>query len=452
MVNHCAACLLWLGVTETRRRRKAPKPPIEATVRLLEWAPKGATRADLDGRAVVVDRGIPGEVVEASFDRRRSPWRGVVTAAVVPSPLRTAPPCPYYLEGCGGCQWQHLEYGAQVETKRSLADRTLEAAGAVARVTRLHAMDLPWRYRHTAAIAIGWEAGFRPRARRGILEIHDCPISHPLIGMLADRLNGLLRGGALPNYHGKVWLDCTVVGTPSDPTVQVVIQGIEGLTLESHPELPSVAETIAGIEVVHSVAYRHRRGHVEALVGPLMATVEVGGCPMVIPAGSFFQTNLVMVPQVLERMRERLAGVVIRGAADVYGGIGTFGLPLAGSVDQMTIIELDPQAVEAARAAAELWGLTNVEVVSSHAERALPGLPALDLIIVDPPRSGLGETVTSALLENGVPLIFYVSCAPGSLAEDLVRLEAGGYRVESLELFDFYPQTYHVESLAILRR
>jgi tRNA/tmRNA/rRNA uracil-C5-methylase (TrmA/RlmC/RlmD family) len=171
-----------------------------------------------------------------------------------------------------------------------------------------------------------------------------------------------------------------------------------------------------------------------------------------LPAGAFFQTNLEMVPRVQQRMREVLRGRRIRGAADVYGGIGTFGLPLAGSVERMTIIELDAQAAEAARATAVSWGLENVDVLSAHAERALPALPALDLIIVDPPRSGLGEPVTTALLENGVPLIFYVSCAPGSLARDLAHLEAGGYRVASLEMFDFYPQTYHVESLAILER
>lgn len=400
----------------------------------------------------MVDRGIPGELVDASFDRRRKPWRGVVTAVEEASPDRVASPCPYYLEGCGGCQWQHINYPAQVETKRVLVDRALGESGSTARVGLVHAMEEPWRYRHTAAIAIGWEAGFRPRARRGILEIRDCPISHPLIGMLADRLNVLLRSNCLPNYHGKVWLDCTVVGTPASPTLQVVLQGIEGLTLENHPELPAAAEEIGRIDGVSSVAFRHRQGQVEALVGPLLSSVEVGGRPMWLPAGAFSQTNLEMVPRVLERMRAALTGRHVRGAADVYGGIGTFGLPLADQVEHMTIIELDAQAVAAAESTAEDWGVRNVDFVSAHAERALPGLPALDLVVVDPPRSGLGEAVTSALLDNGVPLVLYVSCAPLSLARDLAHLEAGGYRIASLEMFDFYPQTYHVESLAVLER
>jgi tRNA/tmRNA/rRNA uracil-C5-methylase (TrmA/RlmC/RlmD family) len=132
--------------------------------------------------------------------------------------------------------------------------------------------------------------------------------------------------------------------------------------------------------------------------------------------------------------------------------VGTFGLPLSDSVDRMTIIELDPQAADAARMTAARWGAAHVEVMGAHAEQALPTLPALDLVIVDPPRSGLGETVIEALRANGAPHIFYVSCAPVSLARDLAELERGGYGVAALEMFDFYPQTYHVESLAVLRR
>jgi 23S rRNA (uracil1939-C5)-methyltransferase len=172
---------------------------------------------------------------------------------------------------------------------------------------------------------------------------------------------------------------------------------------------------------------------------------------MTLPAGSFFQTNLVMVPRVLERVTALLAETRPSLMADIYGGVGTFGLPLASQVGTMILLELDSLAIEAARSTARAWRLTNVEFISRHAERALAELPSLDAAIVDPPRSGLGTAVSDALLENGVPLLFYVSCSPPSLARDLAHLTSG-YRVESLDMFDFYPQTYHVESLAVLRR
>jgi 23S rRNA (uracil1939-C5)-methyltransferase len=187
-------------------------------------------------------------------------------------------------------------------------------------------------------------------------------------------------------------------------------------------------------------------------VGDLFGVIEVAGRPMVLPAGSFFQTNLALLPRVLSRMRSVLQERSVQRAADIYGGVGTLGLPLASLVDTMTIVELDPLAMQAAQQTASLWGLANVSCVSRHAERALPDLPALDLAIVDPPRSGLGEVVIDAVLGKEIPLLFYLSCAPPSLARDLAALESQGYRMRSLEIFDFYPQTYHVETLAILER
>lgn len=438
--------------TNTTKRRKSPKPPIETTLRLGDWGPRGATRAEFEAKPVLVDRGIPGELVTASIDTRRRPRRGVVGGVMEASPHRVVPPCPFYAQGCGGCQWQHLEYGAQIEAKRRGVDREMERAGVAARVQAVHAMASPWRYRHTAAIALGWEAGFRPRARRGIVQIDDCLISHPAIGALADSANYLLRAGVLPNYHGKLWLDCTVVGSAQTPRVQVLLQGISGLTLETHPELPMVAQHIAAIDGVETVAFRHRSGEARALVGDLMATIEVQDRPMWLPAGSFFQTNLEMLGLLVDRIRDELIPRRPEHLADVYGGIGTFGLQLAGQAGRVTLVELDPQAVLAARRTALDWQLGNISFVDRHAERVLPDMPSVDVIVADPPRSGLGTTVTDAIAGNGAPLVLYVSCSPPTLADDLAALTGQGFTIRSLEMFDFYPQTYHVESLAVLER
>ncbi|MDQ2745532.1 MAG: 23S rRNA (uracil(1939)-C(5))-methyltransferase RlmD [Chloroflexota bacterium] len=433
-----------------RRGKKTGKPPLELELVLSDWSGRGAVGAEHDGRRLQIDRGIPGERVLATVDRRRKPWRGVVDAVLEASADRVDAPCVHYLQGCGGCQWQHVAHAAQIDAKRRLVDAEMSAAGVDAQVSRTHGMETPWRYRHTAALAIGWEAGFRARGRRGIVEIRDCPIAHPLIGSLADQLNQLLRAGAAPNYHGKVWLDCTAVGTPNDPMLQIVIQGIEGLTLETHPELPELAGQIATLGGVGTVAFRHRSGEPRPLVGDLMSQIEIAGRLMWLPAGSFCQTNVEMVAIVLRRIREAMRNRAPQQAADVYGGIGTFGVSLADEVGHMTLIEMDALAVEAAARTAHDWGLTNMTLISRHAERALGDLPPLDLLIVDPPRSGLGPTVCDAIVANGARLVAYVSCAPSSLARDLATLHGANFRVESLEMFDFYPQTYHVECLAML--
>ncbi len=432
------------------KSHRATKPLLEAEVHLDDWVARGAVSADLDGRQISIDRGIPGETVRVLIDRRHRPWRGVAVEILAGSPLRQSPPCRYYLDDCGGCQWQHLTYEAQLAAKRDLVNRELQRAGLDRQVDAVHGMVDPWRYRRTAAIAIGWEAGFRPRGRRGIVEIRDCLIAHPLIGRLADQLNDLLRDGQLPNYHGKVWLDCTVIGTELDPSIQVLLQGIMGLTLESHPELPQVASDLIAIPEVSAVAFRHRAGHALPLCGELVGAIEVDGRSLHLPAGSFFQTNLRLLPAVIARMRAALGGHQVRQAADVYGGVGTFAFALADQVEEMSLVELDAAAVDAARITATALGVKNMRSVSQHAERAVANLPTLDLIVVDPPRSGLGDAVVEAITARAVPLVFYLSCAPASLARDLSALAVGGYAIRSLEVFDFYPQTYHVESLAIL--
>jgi len=432
------------------RRRGSKRPPVDVETRLLDWGPKGSVLADIEGHRALVDRGLPGELVKAEVRTDKSPWHGVAREVMEASSHRIQPSCRHFLEGCGGCQWQHMSYDAQIETKRRQVDAAMANEGLDTKVGVAHAMDDPWRYRRTAAIAIGWEAGFRPRGRRGIVEVHDCPISHPLIGALSHALNRVLRAQELPNYHGKVWLDCTVVGPAEDHSLQVLIQGIAGLTEESHPELPEVARRVSALPGVSSVAFRHRDGRPRGLVGPLIDSIEVGPYCYRIPAGSFFQTNPIMLTRVVERMRGLLVGRDVRRGADIYGGVGTLGLPLADLMDRLTLVELDPLAVEAARETASRWGLTNIDFAAEHAERALPSLEELDLVIVDPPRSGLGPSVASTLLERRASRILYLSCAPPSLARDLAELTAGGYRVTSLEMFDFYPQTYHVESLAVL--
>jgi 23S rRNA (uracil1939-C5)-methyltransferase len=436
----------------TKSRRAASRAPVELELRLGNWGPKGATVTEVNGRTIVVDRGLPGELVEATVDRRRRAWKGVVDTVLEGSTDRVDPPCPAYKAGCGGCPWQHLEYAAQVAAKCALVDREMEREDVGIRVSAEHSMHHPWRYRRTAAIALGWEAGFRPRGRRGIVEIRDCPISHPLIGAFAAELNDLLRAGRIPPYHGKVWLDCTVVGTSVQPALQVVIQGIEGLTPEAHPELPEVAATLATCDSVISVSFRHRSGAVSPLIGELESPIEVAGRPMWVPAGAFFQSNVEMLDRMIERIRPTLQERAPRHVADVYGGVGTFALAFAGTVEHMTLVELDDSAVMAARRTAGERSLENMSFVSQHAEKALPALSNLDLVVVDPPRSGLGPIVTDALAESGAASVVYVSCSPASLARDLAALQSRGFSPVALEMFDFYPQTHHVECLTILDR
>jgi 23S rRNA (uracil1939-C5)-methyltransferase len=442
-----------------RRGRKGrdDAPREEVTLAVESMAHGGAALGRLDGRVGLIDYAIPGEEVRATIRRgKRDFFEGEAVEVLRAAPERVAPPCPYF-GPCGGCQWQHIDPAAQLSFKRAVVEEQLRRIGGLSLdVSAVHSAA-PWAYRHSAAIALGHAAGFRSRHTRWEIEIHECLISHPAISRLMDDLNGLIAREELPNFRGKLWLEVKVVhptGRADEPAIQAILKGIAGVDPEGKPEIEAALARIAALPSVWSLAFRRAKGGTEAVKGPLNAPVVVAGRPYQLPAGSFFQTNLGLLPELLARIAALVAPYRGGTIADLYCGVGLFALWLAQGSPETAIvgIEVDPLAIAAAEQTARDWGVENCRFVARPAEKALGELPAVDLVIVDPPRSGLDEKLLRALIERGPRGFVYVSCEPATLARDLAILVAGGYTAGSVEVFDFFPQTYHVESLAFLTK
>ncbi len=425
-----------------------------AELALGAWTPEGVTTALHDDRIVPVEKGIPGERVVATIStlRGRKGWtRATVTDVVEASPERIVPPCVYFREhDCGGCEWQHVQYTAQLDAKREIVRGLLAEVGIVREPDGITALPEPWRYRHSAAIALGRGAGFRKRRRQTVVPVTDCPISHPAISALLATLNEWYDAGVYPDLRGKVWVETKVVGTDTAPRLQLVIGGIGGMDLPARPELHALADALASLPAVVAVTYKHPSGATRAYHGPTSSIVEVGGDPFVLPAGSFFQTNIALVPRLVARIAELTGTTTLDVVADIYCGAGLFTMYLARRAHRVIGIEVDPGATAAAQETARLWGLTNIEFFARPAEKAMDVLPALDLALVDPPRNGLDLRVTDAIIAKRPRQFVYVSCNPITLARDLAFFVAGGYELRWLECFDFFPQTSHVETLAYL--
>ncbi len=440
------------------RQRKERMTHAEATLRLGPFSPDGTTPADHEGKPVPVERGIPGELVEATVTtlRGRKGWtRAMATAVVEAAPERIVPPCPYFRDhDCGGCEWQHIEYAAQLAFKREIVGGLMDEAGVPKQpdgTTGMTTPLAPWRYRHSAAIALGrGGAGFRKRRRQTVVPIDDCPISHPAISGLLATLNRWYAESVFPDLRGKVWIEAKVVGAADAPRLQLVVGGIGGMDLPNRPELHPLADALAALPEVVAVAYKHPSGATLPYAGPAASIVEVGGEPFVLPAGSFFQTNLALLPRLIARIERMTTLTADDTAADIYCGAGLFTMFLARRAGRVVGIEVDPAATAAATETARLWGLTNIAFHAAPAEKAMHLLPALALALVDPPRSGLDVRVVNAIIEKRPRQFVYVSCNPITLARDLALFVAGGYTVRHLELFDFFPQTSHVETLAVL--
>ena len=447
------------GKSRSRRKRSEryfDRPTEEVVLAVEQMAHGGGALGRLDGRIGLIDYAIPGEEVRAVIRRdKKDFFQGEAIEVLRAAAERVSPPCPYY-GPCGGCQWQHIDYAAQLRFKQGVVEEQLRRIGGLDLPVLAAHSAAPWEYRHSAAIALGHAAGFRSRHTRWEIEIERCLIAHPAISRLLVELNALIARGGIVNFRGKLWLEVKVVHPDGMPegAIQAVLRGIAGIDPEGKPELETALTELAALTNVWSLAFRRAKGATVPVKGPLRAPVLVAGRSYQLPAGSFFQTNLALLPQLLDRLSALVAPYLGGTIADLYCGVGLFGLWLARESPASSIvgIELDPLAIEAAAATAAEWGLTNCRFVARPAEKALGELPAVDLVIVDPPRSGLEEKLLRSLIERGPRGFVYVSCEPATLARDLKILVEGDYAVRSVEIFDFFPQTYHVESLAFLEK
>jgi 23S rRNA (uracil1939-C5)-methyltransferase len=329
---------------------------------------------------------------------------------------------------CGGCQLQHLQYDAQLEWKRAVVEGLLREIGHFELPPLLATVpcDDPWQYRNQMRFSVNREGrpGLTARGTHRVLPLTHCPIAHPLIN------------AALPIFSQQVNPRPQVLVRCATATNQMLIQPQQSA---------EVVEQLAakGIEV---------RGE----------TMEerLGGEMFRVRPSSFFQTNTAQAEKMAEMVLDGLfsftpeatsAGTRPFTVVDAYCGVGTFALMLARRAGKVIAIEESASSIKDAR-----WNLRdaeNVEILQGKVEDLLPTLAErLDGLVIDPPRAGCQRQVLDALVHNPVGCIVYVSCDPTTLARDLDILchEYGTYRLRSVQPLDMFPQTAHIESVAIL--
>ncbi len=416
-------------------------------------AHRGPAVGRIDGQVVFAFYGIPGERVNVQLERRRKKFlHAHVVEVLEASPDRTEPHCPYY-GSCGGCQWQHIDYAAQVRLKQQVVEEHFARIGKQpVAIDAVHTPRTPWEYRYGCEIALSREAGFRQRGSRRVVEIERCEISHPLISKLLATLNEMIRDGRIPDLWGRNWVETRVIPRGGTATLALILEGVRNVDLAAEPQLRAVLEALASIPEAESVSYRTPSGQVEPFAGAKMVGVEIMGKTIRFPPGAFFQASVEMLPTAIARMRALAAVKPDETVLDLYCGVGIFGLFMAEHAGHVIGIEVDTQAVGAAQGTATDWGLENIEFWGLPAEKVTASLPAADVAVVDPPRTGLDPRVLRAVAGSAPSRIVYLSCEPSTLARDAALLRAEGYRIDRLELFDFFPQTYHIETLSLFRR
>ena len=398
----------------------------------------GAAVARDDGKVWLVNYALPGEVVEAEPRGRQG---GVAVAAATrvlePSPHRVEPPCPYF-GACGGCQLQHAAYQHQLELKRQVVEEAWSRAGLrLPPDTAVLGMEDPWRYRirgefEAVATPHGWRFGFHRLRSHSVLPIDSCLIHDqrieralPAFARAADelQLTGLqnLLLTVEPTGRGLLW------------------------RLRFHGREPRWPRD----EFAHRVAELLP----DAALLDDAISLEFWNLTFRVRSDTFVQTNYRQMLALYRTALDMLASRPGDRVLDLYAGIGTLSVAMAHETAVVTAIEENPRAVQLGRLNARI-NSARVEYLPGKVETVLRGvrLGQHQAVLMDPPRAGCEPEALAELIRLGPERLVYVSCEPSTHARDLIGLVRGGYRVRRAAIVDMFPQTYHIESVALLER
>ena len=456
---------------------------------------------------IFVRKAIPGDQVQVLIEKqRRRRCTGSIQKFLTPSPLRITARCPHFGrreepgKGCGGCTFQSVSYRHQLAIKeRMIKDRFKEAGVDPGLVLPVRGMDEPWYYRNKMEFSFGDDAdrqfalGLFPTGyRHEILNLQTCYLQSEFTGDFLPRIRRwAAKEGFLPylNSQDRGFLKNLMIREgkrTGERLLEVVTTPVEETLLGEKrvsardaieyfvDQAKKIAEGLGeSFTSIYWTRNRVEKGSPTTWEEELLFGKETLREALELPGGrrlqfeihprAFFQPNTlgaeILYGEAIEKggLSDQVRGKTV---LDLYCGTGTIGLSLAPYAEKVLGIELQRDAVANARKNAATNEIGNVEffagdvgaVLGSQEFQDALGEGSVDLVVVDPPRSGLFPEAIREILRIGAPTLVYVSCNPESLAKNLVDLSAGGYQLEAVQPVDMFPQTFHVETVALLRR
>ena len=388
-----------------------------------------------DGRAVFVPFGLPGERVRVRLtEEKRNFARGELVEVLEASPQRIIARCIHF-GVCGGCHYQNLPFDEQLLAKTEILRDQLIRIGRIENppVQKMVACPNPWNYRNHVQFHLTKDGrlgyvGAGTTSARGLIPITECHLPEASINSLWPQLE----------FEPRMNIERVSFRAGKDEDVILV--------LESDSPEPPELEIEAEISVAHVYG-----DNAVVIAGNDHIVIRVLDRDFRVSAASFFQVNTVMTEKMVHHLLSCLPVFPTTILLDVYCGVGLFSAFFATKCNTVIGIESSPSACE--DFAVNLDEFENVELYEESAEDVIPHLEVKpDVVLVDPPRTGLEKRVIDGLLRLKPRLIAYVSCDPSTLARDAARLINGGYRLKDVTPFDLFPQTYHIESVSLFER
>lgn len=384
----------------------------------------GAGLARHEGRVYLVPKVVPGDVVEVSARKSKSNFvEARVEQVVTPSPDRIEAPCRHF-ERCGGCNYQYMSYEKQLHWKREILRELFDRARLELKVEIETVAGEPLGYRNRSQFHFhDGKVGYLEVASHKLVPVDQCPVSSPKVNKVLEKLNRLGGDRRWPKF----------------------LKSLEVFTNETDVQL-NVVETNA------PVAKHFFEWMQQEIEGVKNGAIQysAAGYDWKVSYRSFFQVNRFLV--------DALADVTVRGlkgkhALDLYAGVGLFSLPLSKTFERVTAVESGKVAMYDLEANSKACHVENVRIAQANVDAFVTDCTDVpDVIVSDPPRSGMGKVAAEQLARIGSPEIRIVSCDPSTLVRDLAILLNAGYKVDELTLIDLFPQTFHIETVTKLVR
>jgi 23S rRNA (uracil1939-C5)-methyltransferase len=440
---------------------------LDLTIEKLIYGGDGLARLPADekgrGKTVFVPFVLEGEKVAATILEQKPGFaRARAEEILVPSGARIEANCPYF-QRCGGCHYQHTSYEHQLVIKAAILKENLRRLAKLdlASEIEVHASP-PWNYRNRTRLQVRAEGeftlGYFRFASHTVLPVEECPISSPLINRGVAVLWKLGRAGQIPVALREIEL----FANEDDTKLQVElycdtrherplhVQAGQEFAERLRREMPEIIS--AYVFAQPTATARGAQGHITEeptwTSGPGEFRYRTKTAEFRVSGGSFFQVNRFLVDELVKIVTANQSGEF---ALDLYAGVGLFTAALGKAFGHIVAVESSHSS-----AADLLYNSgSNVKTVRATVDHYLDGKGNKlrpGLVVVDPPRAGLGDRVAKALGKMDAHRLTYVSCDPATLARDLVMLTGDGFRVQEVHLVDLFPQTFHIESVVQLVR
>lgn len=423
-------------------------------------------------QVLFVPGALPGELVQVKVTKvERQHAAADLLQVVKPSPKRREPFCPVYAQ-CGGCQLQHLSYEGQLKAKEEMVREAMQRYTALKHlpIRPIIGMENPLGYRNKGQLQVGLArgrivTGLYAAGSHRIVDLSGCPIQHPKVNEVIQRAKEVMEEFQIPIYdeRKKTGLIRSMVARVSFAT------GKTQLTLISaKPSLPrekEVAESLRQrIPHLVSLSLNQKRDHSPLIFGSTTRLLwgeekiaeRLGETEYRLSPRAFFQLNPIQTVKLYEAAREAAALTGKEKVVDAYSGVGTIALWLAPYAAEIRGIEEVPEAVQDARENARHARFTNITFTAGKAEEIMPrwvkeGFRP-QVVVVDPPRSGMEKGMMDAIIRVMPERLVYVSCNPSTLAKNTAYLMAHGFAVKWIQPVDLFPHTAHVESVVLMSR